>query len=77
MITIQIDSSGVETERDILRKDIAQEFGMYTRDLRPVFSIKQLSTISSRGNGIILNFWDIKLVVEKKKSFCFIPISNT
>jgi magnesium transporter len=71
MITIQIDSSGVETERDILRKDIAQEFGMYTRDLRPVFSIKQLSTISSRGNGIILNFWDIKLVVGKEKVLLF------
>lgn len=71
MITIQIDTNGHETERDILRKDIAQEFGMYTRDLRPVFSIKQLSTISSRGNGIILNFWDIKLVVGKEKVLLF------
>ncbi len=71
MLAFQINSNGDISEKQFQRKDIAQKFDMYVRDLRPVFSVKQLSTISPRGAGIIVNFWNIKMVIGKDQVFLF------
>lgn len=71
MHTLELFSDGTLSEKDALRKDIAAEFGLHSRDLRPVFSVKQLSTISPRENAIILNLGDIKIIVGRKKAMFF------
>ncbi len=68
---IEIFSDGSLVEKDSLRKDIAEEFELHSRDLRPVFSVKQLSTISPRKNAIILNLGDVKIIVGKNKAMFF------
>jgi len=73
MHTIEITKTGEIIERDLLRRDVAEEYGMFVRDLRPVFSAKQLSTISRRGSGIIVNLWEIKMVIGKKSLLLFQP----
>jgi Mg2+ and Co2+ transporter CorA len=77
MQTIEITKSGKIIERDLLRKDVADEYGMFVRDLRPVFSAKQLSTISRRGSGIIINLWEIKMVIGQKSFLLFQPESKS
>jgi len=58
-------------KKKILRKDIAEEFSLHSRDLRPVFGVRQLSTISPRGEVIVLNLRDIKLLIGEKKAVLF------
>lgn len=71
MHTFEININGELLEREVLRKDVAAEFYMHGRDLRPVFSIKQLATVSPRGRGIIVNLGEVKLVIGKEKVFLF------
>lgn len=73
MQTVEITKGGKIIEHDFLRKDVAEYYDMYVRDLRPVFSAKQLSTISRRGEGIIVNLWEIKMVIGKDSLLLFQP----
>lgn len=76
MRTCEINAKGKVIEREVLRKDIAEEFEIHSRDLRPVLSIKQLSTISPRGNAIIINAGEIKMLIGKQKVFVFNILSE-
>ena len=71
MKAIEILSDGTISERNATRKDISAEFHLHARDLRPIFSVKQLSTISPRGEAIILNLGDLKIVVGATRAFVF------
>lgn len=73
MQTVEITKDGKIIEHDFLRKDVTERYEMYVRDLRPVFSAKQLSTISRRGSGIIVNLWEIKMVIGKDSILLFQP----
>jgi magnesium transporter len=67
----EITINGELIQREVLRKDVAIEFSMHGRDLRPVFSIKQLATVSTRGKGIIVNLGELKLIIGEEKIFLF------
>ena len=71
MQSIKINATGEIEEQTIDRRAVAKEFGMHVRDLRPVFTFRQLATISSRGKGIILNFGVIKMVIGADKTYIF------
>lgn len=71
MQVVQILNNGDISELEKSKKDLAKEFDIHFRDLRPVFSIKQVATILPRGDCFILNFGIIKLVVGRKKLYFF------
>lgn len=71
MQTVQILANGKLSKIEKSRKDLAKEFDIHFRDLRPVFSVKQVATILPRGNCFILNFGIIKMVVGQKKIYFF------
>ncbi len=71
MKIFEINSTGELSDKEITRKELIQEFGVHTRDLRPVFSLKQVATLSQRGNGIVINFRSVKLLVGAKKVYIF------
>ncbi len=71
MHILEIDSKGKTTERDLFRKEIADEFNTHPRDLRSVFSFKQLATITPRKQGIIVNIHEIKVVIGAEKVMIF------
>ena len=55
---------------DVLKKTLATEFDMHTRDFRPIFlPRRQLYTVSIRGNGLIVNLGKIKLCIGKKSAY--------
>ncbi|MDH3324162.1 MAG: CorA family magnesium transporter [Candidatus Peregrinibacteria bacterium] len=71
MQTFEINSSGKIIEKDISRKELIDEFGVHTRDLRPVFSLKQVATLSPRGKGIVVNFRSAKMIIGAQKVYVF------
>ncbi len=71
MRAIQIDKNGNMQEVDVMRKTLTKEFDMHTRDLRPIFSLRQMPTISRRGKGIVINFRSIKILVGEKNVLVF------
>lgn len=57
---------GETSTQEINKQDLAKNFAMHSRDLRPIFlGRKQLYTISIRGDGIIVNLGKIKLCIGK------------
>jgi len=71
MRTYEININGEIIEKDILRSTLINEFKIHTRDLRPVFSLKQISTIARRGKCIIVNFRSIKIIIGADKVYVF------
>lgn len=71
MECLVVTKSGQVSTKNLERKDIVHEFDVHLRDLRPVFSSKQLVTISPRGEAIIVNLGVLKLVIGKDKVYLF------
>ncbi len=71
MNIISISKNGEQSTHNILRKDLAKELKIHLRDLRPVFVMKQVATIMTREQTIILNFGEIKLVLTADMVFVF------
>ena len=71
MRAIQIDDQGNQKEVDVSRKKLTKDLEMHMRDLRPIFSLRQMPTISRRGKGIVINFRSIKILVTEDKVFVF------
>lgn len=71
MRAIEITTKGEKKEIDITRKDLTKDFDMHTRDLRPIFSLRQMPTISRRGKGIVINFRLIKILIGATKVYVF------
>lgn len=71
MRAIQIDNKGNQKELDLSRKKLTKDFEMHTRDLRPIFSLRQMPTISRRGKGIVINFRAIKILIAKDCVYIF------
>ncbi len=85
MKAIEINTTGKKKECEISRKDLIAQFSIHTRDLRPIFSQRQMATISPRGKGIVVNLRSLKFIVSarkviflspenKKETEAFIPI---
>lgn len=68
---LRIQQNGKVTKSNFLRKDIAQEFSVHARDLRPVFALKQVATILPRGNCFILNIGMMKMVIGLEQMYIF------
>jgi Mg2+ and Co2+ transporter CorA len=71
MRAIQIDIKGNQKELDLSRKKLTKDFEMHMRDLRPIFSLRQMPTISRRGKGIVINFRSIKIIIAADRVFIF------
>jgi Mg2+ and Co2+ transporter CorA len=71
MKVLEISKKGEQKEREVSRQEIAHEFGLYSRDIRPVYSVKQLSTIAPRENGLIINLGEIKMIIGKDRLVLF------
>jgi len=71
MRAIQIDTKGNQKELDLSRKKLTKDFEMHSRDLRPIFSLRQMPTISRRGKGIVINFRSIKIIIAADRVFIF------
>ncbi|HEY5714087.1 MAG TPA: CorA family magnesium transporter [Candidatus Gracilibacteria bacterium] len=50
---------------------VAKTFDIHVRDLRPVFSVRQLITISARGKGLVVNLGILKMVIGAHKVYLF------
>ena len=68
---LEIQQNGKITKKNFLRKDIAQEFCVHSRDLRPVFALKQVATILPRGKCFIFNIGMMKMVIGVEKIYIF------
>lgn len=66
-----VDTKGNISKDDVERKAIAQKLSIHTRDLRPVFTLRQLVTISPRNEAIIVNFGILKLIIGAKEVYVF------
>ena len=71
MLTLQILANGKTTEKELSRKDLTGEFDIHSRDLRPILTKKQTTSILPRGNCIIVSIRSVKMVIGKKKAFVF------
>lgn len=71
MRCLEINANGEAREIEVVRRGLAQEFDLHIRDLRPIFSLRQMPTIARRGEAIVINFRAIKLVVGATKVLVF------
>ncbi len=69
MKAYHFDQKGKLTETCVSRKELADEFGLNIRDLRPVFSALQVTTILPRNKSIIVNLGFIKAVLSEKSVY--------
>ena len=68
---IQLLADGKKKTRELGRKALAAEFELHHRDLRPLFSVRQVATIFSRGEAIIANLGFIKILISKDQALIF------
>lgn len=71
MHILEIDTTGATFEADLFRKEIADTFHIHSRDLRSVFSYKQLPTITPRKQGIVVNIYGLKMLVGVSRAIIF------
>lgn len=71
MKAIAIFSDGSTKKKTIVRKRLLEGLDLHIRDLRPVFSLRQISTISPKEKVIIINFGEVKLLVQKTEALLF------
>ncbi len=69
MKTTIVDAKGKIEEKNLNRKDFVDLLNLNVRDLRPVFSVLQVSTILPRSRAVIINLGFIKAVLTADKSF--------
>ncbi|MCB9809731.1 hypothetical protein H6771_02020 [Candidatus Peribacteria bacterium] len=63
--------SGKETERTLTREALSEELQVALRDLRPVFTPKQMITLLPRGESIIANLLHVKLIITPLQVYIF------
>ncbi|PID70658.1 hypothetical protein CSB37_01060 [bacterium DOLZORAL124_38_8] len=66
-----IEKKGVFKPLEIRRPEILEQFELYTRDLRPILSHKQVSTVSRRKKALIVNLNNVKFLVGRNKALLF------
>ncbi len=71
MKVIIIDNKNNIKEEDINRKETKDIFSLNIRDLRPIFSYLQVSTILPRKNLVIINLGFVKAILSKKNVYLF------
>ena len=71
MKTIIINNKKEFFEKEISRKDTKNIFSLHIRDLRPIFSYLQVSTILPRKNVAIINLGFVKTILSKEEVYIF------
>lgn len=71
MRCLKISDNGASSAHEVVRRDLVQDFDLHVRDLRPIFSLRQMPTIARRGKAIVINFRAVKLVVGADSVFIF------
>ena len=71
MRILEINTHGDFKEREVSRKEISSEFEAHWRDLRPIFSVRQMPTLSRRGKAVVINFRSVKILIGNKKVLVF------
>lgn len=66
---------GTVQQADISKRVLSSKFEMHSRDLRPVFLLRQLYTVSVRGKGVIINLGEVKMCVGEQEAF-FFPMAS-
>lgn len=67
-----IEKKGVFKSLEISRPEILEKFEVYTRDLRPILSQKQVSTVSRRKKALIVNLNNVKLLIGRNEAILFV-----
>ncbi len=68
---IELQKDGELTTRLSNKRSLAAEFDLHMRDLRPIYSLRQVSTIMRRGQGVIVNFKSLKLLIASDRVLVF------
>ncbi len=71
MQTLELSASGKLIEKEWTRKALTDEFAIHSRDLRPIFTKKQTTSVLPRGNYLIVSIRSVKMVIGNKKAFIF------
>ncbi len=71
MKSVQITAEGRQSTKELGRKDLAKDFELHHRDLRPLFSVRQVATIFSRGDAVVANLGLVKLLISKDRVLIF------
>ncbi len=71
MRCLEINANGIVSETKVDRRSLSQQFGLHVRDLRPIFSLRQMPTIARRGKCLVINFRAVKLIVGQEKVLVF------
>jgi len=71
MKSTQISKDGTQRTKELGRRALAVDFDLHHRDLRPLFSVRQVATIFSRGEAIIANLGLVKLLISKDRVLVF------
>lgn len=71
MKSIAINNTGRQSTRDWDRKELSSQFGLHHRDLRPLFSLRQVATVLSRKEVIIVNLGLLKLLISQERVLIF------
>lgn len=66
-----VSKTGKQETIEINRKSLAKRFSIHPRDLRPVFTLRQLATISPKREAIVMNLGVLKLLVGIDKVYIF------
>lgn len=71
MRCFQINTDGIVTELEVNRRSLSQQFELHVRDLRPIFSLRQMPTIARRGKCLVLNFRAVKIIIGETRVLVF------
>ncbi len=71
MQCLKINLNGQTEEVAVDRRSLSQQFDLHVRDLRPIFSLRQMPTIARRGRCLVINFRAVKVLVGEKEVFIF------
>ncbi len=71
MRSLKVYGDGTTVNASLSRRDIIEAFGVHTRDLRPVFSRKQVITLTRRSRSLILNLKYAKLIIGREVALVF------
>jgi magnesium transporter len=66
-----INSTGKISEKRFSRREISEKFDIHVRDLRSIYGVRQINSIASRDNCLIISLGNIKAVIGKNSCYLF------
>ncbi len=69
MKTFILNNKGELREENLKRENLSKIFSLHIRDLRPVFSLLQVSTILPREKALIINLGFLKVILSEEEAY--------